>query len=87
MKKLIQKGLIVLLGVTLAVIVVYFLTLSKTELNFANDGTILCYGQKSWGFFSKGNWTCKGLVNIVAEPTPTPKLEKVSPSGEIILSK
>lgn len=84
-----KKLLLCFAGFTITFAFVTYLTSKQIEYHFANNGTIICTEHKDWGIFSNGDLVCFGIVPIVgttenATPTPT---QKLSPSGEIILTK
>jgi len=43
---------------------IYFITISKIEFNFANEGKIICVTKKDWGFFSRDNLICFNITPI-----------------------
>jgi len=85
MNKFIKISLTILAVSALVLGLAYVLSSKSIEFHLANNGSILCIENKNWGIFQSGELTCKGLVEIVQIPTPTP--QKLSPTGEIILSK
>jgi hypothetical protein len=80
MKKI--KIILIFLSLILIATIFYWLTAKRIDFNFANEGKIICVDHKDWGIASRGDLTCFGIVPIITEPSPTPRLTK---DGEIIL--
>lgn len=85
--KIFKVFLICFAGITLAIGVFYYVTSKSMEFNFANEGQLICTNKRDWGFLSGNDLHCFGIVPIVNGVLPTSIPEKISPSGEIILTK
>ncbi len=75
MNKFIKLLLLVLLGITTAVVAFYFLTAKTLVYHFANNGNMICVEHKDYGIFTTdGDLQCFGIVPVVkGDGTPTTK--------------
>jgi len=75
-----------MLGVTVALLIGYCFTMSKMDFNFANEGKVICVTKKEWGFLSRGNLTCFGIVPLnTGLDRLLQTVQTLDENGEIIL--
>ena len=86
MNKIFTYLLIVLGAVTVSILAWFFITMSRTEFNFANDGKIICVTQKASGFGQPDELTCFDIKPVgQVQDTQTFKCDTLN--GEIVIKK